>query len=167
MENELSNTNYINGELLDWLDDEFAFESLKSSVQQKTKESNEIIGKIKANLIAEDNDEVKYVVNLSDEQKEAIKNGTLKIDSKDGELYAQFKENGKYGKKLSIKEEAQKQGFTQAEIDEAIQKAYVPIPARLEEELSLAALESSPAEKEAPKTDYGLTEKDKNYLRLK
>ena len=51
--------------------------------------------------------------------------------------------------------------------NEAIQKAYVPIPARPEEELSLAALESSPAEKEAPKTDYGLTEKDRNYLRLK
>lgn len=125
MENELSNTNYIDGELLDWLDDEFAFESLKSSVQQKTKESNEIIGKIKANLIAEDNDEVKYVVNLSDEQKEAIKNGTLKLDSKDGELYAQFKENGKYGKKLSIKEEAQKQGFTQAEAMFAVQLAAI------------------------------------------
>lgn len=68
---------------------------------------------------------------------------------------------------LKIRDAMQHQGFTQAEIDEAIQKAYVPIPARPEEELSLAALESSPAEKEAPKTDYGLTEKDRSYLRLK
>ena len=80
MENELSNTKYINGGLLDWLDDEFAFEALKYSVEKKTKESNEIIKKIKANLIADNNDEVKYVVNISDEQKEAIKNGTLKLD---------------------------------------------------------------------------------------
>ena len=46
MENELSNTKYINGELLDWLDDEFAFEALKYSIEKKTKESDEIIKKI-------------------------------------------------------------------------------------------------------------------------
>ena len=50
MENELSNTKYINGGLLDWLDDEFAFEALKYSVEKKTKESNEIIKKISNNL---------------------------------------------------------------------------------------------------------------------
>ena len=125
MENELSNTKYINGGLLDWLDDEFAFEALKYSVEKKTKESNEIIKKIKANLIADNNDEVKYVVNISDEQKEAIKNGTLKLDSKDGELFAQLKENGRYGKKLSIKEEVQKQGFTQAEAMFAVELAAI------------------------------------------
>lgn len=125
MENELSNTKYINSELLDWLDDEFAFEALKYSVEKKTKESDEIIKKIKANLIADNNDEVKYVVNISDEQKEAIKNGTLKLDSKDGELFAQLKENGKYGKKLSIKEEVQKQGLTQAEAMFAVELASI------------------------------------------
>ena len=125
MENELSNTKYINGELLDWLDDEFAFEALKYSVEKKTKESDEIIKKIKANLIADNNDEVRYVVNISDEQKEAIKNGTLKLDSKDGELFAQLKENGKYGKKLSIKEEVQKQGLTQAEAMFAVELASI------------------------------------------
>ena len=60
----------------------------------------------------------------------------------------------------------QHQGFTQAEIDEAIQKAYVPTPARPEEELGLAPAAPNP-EKEVSKTDYGLTEKDKSYLRLK
>lgn len=125
MENELSNTKYINGELLDWLDDEFAFEALKYSIEKKTKESDEIIKKIKANLIADNNDEVKYVVNISDEQKEAIKNGTLKLDSKDGELFAQLKENGRYGKKLSIKEEVQKQGLTQAEAMFAVELASI------------------------------------------
>lgn len=125
MENELSNTKYINGELLDWLNDEFAFEALKYSIEKKTKESDEIIKKIKANLIADNNDEVKYVVNISDEQKEAIKNGTLKLDSKDGELFAQLKENGRYGKKLSIKEEVQKQGLTQAEAMFAVELASI------------------------------------------
>lgn len=125
MENELSNTKYINGELLDWLNDEFAFEALKYSIEKKTKESDEIIKKIKANLIADNNDEVKYVVNISDEQKEAIKNGTLKLDSKDGELFAQLKENGRYGEKLSIKEEVQKQGLTQAEAMFAVELASI------------------------------------------
>lgn len=68
---------------------------------------------------------------------------------------------------LKIRDAMQHQGFSQAEIDEAIQKAYVPTPARPEEDLSLTALENSPAEKEVSKTDYGLTEKDRNYLRLK
>lgn len=68
---------------------------------------------------------------------------------------------------LKIRDAMQHQGFTQAEIDEAIQKAYVPTPSRPEEDLSLTALENSPAEKEVSKTDYGLTEKDRSYLRLK
>lgn len=67
---------------------------------------------------------------------------------------------------LKIRDAMQHQGFTQAEIDEAIQKAYVPTPARPEEELGLAPAVPNP-EKEVSKTDYGLTEKDRSYLRLK
>lgn len=67
---------------------------------------------------------------------------------------------------LKIRDAMQHQGFTQAEIDEAIQKAYVPTPARPEEELGLVPAVPNP-EKEVSKTDYGLTEKDRSYLRLK
>ena len=54
----------------------------------------------------EDND-VKFVVDLSDEMKEKYKQGLLKFDKgKDGKLYAQLRdENNRYGKKLNIKED--------------------------------------------------------------
>jgi len=45
-----------------------------------------------------------YVVEMSDEMKEAVEKGSIKFDvGKDGKIYAQIRENGKYGKKFSIK----------------------------------------------------------------
>ena len=55
----------------------------------------------------EESDDVKLVVDLSDEMKEKYKQGLLKFDKdKDGKMYAQLRdENNRYGKKLNIKED--------------------------------------------------------------
>lgn len=55
----------------------------------------------------DNDDDVKFIVDLSDEMKEKYKQGLLKFDKgKDGKLYAQLRdENNRYGKKLNIKED--------------------------------------------------------------
>lgn len=51
-----------------------------------------------------DND-VLLEVKLTVEQKDLYKNGLLKLDAdKDGNIYAQLRENGRYGKKLNVEE---------------------------------------------------------------
>lgn len=50
----------------------------------------------------------KYVVDMSENTKEAIDAGVLKLTQENGKTYAQIRENGKYGKKLPIKKKALK-----------------------------------------------------------
>ena len=65
----------------------------------------------------------RYVVNMTDEVKDAIERGTIKLDrGKDGQLYAQIRDaDNRYGKKLSISEELSDQGVDTLEAMNALQ----------------------------------------------
>ena len=94
--------------------DEFDIVNLKQVVKVKQNEADCLLTQIATALMEKDNsskersDEVKYVVDMNNEIKEAFKKGEIRFDinKKTGEVYAQLrKKNGHYGKKLSIKEE--------------------------------------------------------------
>ncbi|MBR0461969.1 MAG: hypothetical protein IJJ00_04570 [Erysipelotrichaceae bacterium] len=102
---------FKNNELLDLFSDQFSLKSFKDNIDHRTDESDSVLNAIdKAVSKKNDKDDVKLVVNLTDEQKQAYADGTLKLDvDKDGNMYAQLKNNGKYGKKLNISEDLEKQ----------------------------------------------------------
>lgn len=63
-----------------------------------------------------------YIVEMSDEMKEAVEKGSIKFDvGKDGKIYAQIREKGKYGKKFSIKKVLSDEGISTEELTSALQ----------------------------------------------
>lgn len=104
---------------------------LKNINTQKSKQADDVLSKlfrlvgdaagVKAVKDSTKKD-VKYVVNMTDEMKKSIADGTLKLDAnKNGELFAQLRENGKYGKKLSISKEAATVGLDYLDVCQALQ----------------------------------------------
>lgn len=109
-----------------------AISTFKNLIQANEQQSEAIIEKITgiavAAGIAEDlgvgaEKTTRYVVNMTDEMKEAIDKGIIKLDcGKDGKLYAQIRDaDNRYGKKLSISEELSDQGVDTLEAMNALQ----------------------------------------------
>lgn len=92
--------------LLNLYDEQFKYSTFKALISKKNNEANKLMNHIFGSISQEEDDDVKFVVDLSDEMKEQYKKGLLKFDKgKDGKLYAQLRdENNRYGKKLNIKE---------------------------------------------------------------
>ena len=92
--------------LLDLYDEQFSYNSFKELIHNKSEESHQVINELLNQFEINTDDDVNLKVNLSDEVKEKYKQGLIKFDKdKDGNMYAQLRENGKYGKKLTISEE--------------------------------------------------------------
>ena len=109
---------FVNSELLELFEDQFSADSFRMAIDRKYKESNQIISTVIGSATGkEKEDDVKFVVNLPDDMKDAYKNGDIKFDTgKNGEMYAQLRKNGKYGKKLSISEELGENGLSETDI---------------------------------------------------
>lgn len=121
------NMQFVNSELFDLFDEQFSFRSFNNSVNKQIIKSNNVINTIGKIAMRDDKkeDDFRLVVDMSDEMKETYKNGNLKLDIVDGKTYAQLKNNGKYGKKLSISEETIKEGITDEDIAFATQLASI------------------------------------------
>lgn len=67
--------------------------------------------------------ETKFVLDLKEDIKQAIENGEVRLDTgKNGEVYAQLRcANGRWGGKISVKEELQEEGLSVDEIKLAMQ----------------------------------------------
>ena len=91
--------------LLNLYDEQFKYSTFKTLISKKNREANKLMNHIFESISQDD--DVKFIVDLSDEMKEKYKQGLLKFDKgKDGKLYAQLRdENNRYGKKLNIKED--------------------------------------------------------------
>lgn len=101
------NPNLFDEDLLNLYDEQFKYSAFKTLISKKNREANQFINNIFESINQEESDDVKLVVDLSDEMKEKYKQGLLKFDKdKDGKMYAQLRdENNRYGKKLNIKED--------------------------------------------------------------
>lgn len=106
--------------------------SFKNLIQSRQGKADEIIKKIAdvavAASVADELDlgaekTTRYIVNMSEETKDAIAKGLIKLDKgKDGQLYAQLRDaDNHYGKKLSISEELANQGVDPLEAMNALQ----------------------------------------------
>lgn len=103
----LYSQNVFDDSLLDLYDEQFKFNSFKSLIDVKNEKSNRIINRLLNQFENSEDSETCLVVDLSDEMKEKYKHGLIQFDKdKNGNMYAQLrKSDGKYGKKLNIKEE--------------------------------------------------------------
>lgn len=107
MSNFNQNEDLFNESLLNLYDEQFKYSAFKTLISKKNREAKKLMNNIFESISQDDNDDVKFIVDLSDEMKEKYKQGLLKFDKgKDGKLYAQLRdENNRYGKKLNIKED--------------------------------------------------------------
>lgn len=104
-------------------DQQFTIKDFKEKLIEKENESGEVIDSTKKCIkkALEDKDP-KYVVKFTDEQRNKLKDGAVKLDrGKNGEIYAQFRENGQYGDKLSITEDLEASGISYDMIQAALQ----------------------------------------------
>ena len=101
------NEDLFNDGLLNLYDEQFKYSAFKTLISKKNREANQFMNNIFESINQEESDDVKLVVDLSDEMKEKYRQGLLKFDKdKDGKMYAQLRdENNRYGKKLNIKED--------------------------------------------------------------
>ena len=114
---------FVNYELLGLFDEQFNIDSFKDSINNELQKSYEIVDAI-VKTTKNDNkqNDVKLVVNMSDDLKTAYKNGDIVLDTgKNGEMYAQVRKNGKYGKKLSISEEIENNEISSNDIAFAVE----------------------------------------------
>ena len=112
-------------------DAQFDSMSLVEINKEKQIEANNIISKVASALVDKDlakklkkseNPNYEYVVQMNDEMKEAVEKGLIKFDvGKDGRMFAQIRENGKYGKKLSIDKVMKDEGIKPEELTSALQ----------------------------------------------
>lgn len=100
------------------------FESGEEKADSIIKKISEVVMTVCATDSLSTNSEktTRYVVNMSKETQEAIKNNLIKLDQgKDKQIYAQFRDsNNRYGKKLSISEELADQGIDSLEAMNAL-----------------------------------------------
>ncbi len=134
MLNTQSSYEIFDEELLDLYNQQFNYDSFKKLIKNKTNQSNEIINRVVTSFDTENKEDIKYVVKLSDEQKEQLEDGIIKFDQdKEGNLFAQLRENGKYGKKLNITEEVNQTDLTMAMQLEAIKDVLKEMVEMLED----------------------------------
>ena len=117
--------------MLDLYDAQFDSLSLVTINKEKQIEADNIISKVTTALADKDlikkfrksdNPDFEYVVEMNDEMKDAVEKGLIKFDvGKDGRLFAQIRENGKYGKKLSINKVIKDEGIEPEELTSALQ----------------------------------------------
>ena len=150
MANELTkrNENQPENQKLDLYDAQFDSLSLMKINEQKQQEADKIISRITAALVDKDiakkvkkkgSPEYEYVVQMDDKTKEALEKCLIRFDvAKDGRVFAQLRENGKYSKKLSIDKVMKDEGIKPEELTGALQ--VKAIQSQLEE--MAATLES-------------------------
>lgn len=110
-------------------DDQFSISGLNSIVQDREKKVDKsfdsLRNAIKMALIKDNKDEeTKYVVDIPEDIRKAIKDGKVELlKSKDGGLFATIRdsESKRIKKQLSIKEEMQKEGITEDQLNYAFQ----------------------------------------------
>lgn len=122
--------NESNG-MLDLYDAQFESLSLIRVNKEKQAEADNVISLVTKAMVdkgiidklpKKKNKEYDYVVQMTDELKQAIDKGEIKFDvGKDGRIFAQLREKGKYGKKLSITKVLKDEGVEPQEFTNALQ----------------------------------------------
>lgn len=112
-------------------DDSFPMKLLETAFQNQIEESKKVTNRVieetlrissySIDDIRQGKEKIRLVVDGSDEFLQDYQNGVIKLAKENGYLVAQIKENGKYGKKLAIKEEIYSDGPNSIEIMNAYQ----------------------------------------------
>lgn len=112
-------------------DETFPAKLLSQAFELRLKEANEVTDKVykeirkthinEFSMLEPREEKMRLVVDASDAFMEDYKNGAVKLAYEKGNLVAQIKNNGKYGKKLPIKEEITKSGPNAMEVGNALQ----------------------------------------------
>lgn len=114
------------------MDTQYSIDDFRNIFEEKQNVADKVINAINnvvfdadlsKTMTAHGGDETRYVVDMSEDMKDAIQKGKIKLDMrKSGEIFAQIKDaDGHYGKKLPIKEELISQGVDPLEVTTAMQ----------------------------------------------
>ena len=74
------NEDLFNDGLLNLYDEQFEYSAFKTLISKKNREANQFMNNIFESINQEESDDVKLVVDLSDEMKEKYRQGLLKFD---------------------------------------------------------------------------------------
>lgn len=130
MKNEIIDKSRLNE--LSPYDDSFPIMLLSNAFETQIEGVNEILDNIgdevkKSHfdyaLLSEPQSEEKMrlVVDTTDDVLKGIQEGKIKLVEENGNLFAQLRENGKYSKKLPIKEDYYKEGYNPEQLSIALQ----------------------------------------------
>ena len=114
-------------DFLSIFDEQFSIDDFEKAIKSGEKETKSILSKARCavrNACKEiEDDDYHYEVDMSDELKEAIESGDVKLlTGKDGLIYAQLRDGkGRFGKPLPIKKELDNQGISIEQIELAMQ----------------------------------------------
>ncbi len=116
--------------LLSLFDEQFSFDRFSESVQDAETEADSILAKAReavAKAFNKEESDFKLVVDLDDDTKEKLRTHEIELAVENGEMFAQLKENGKYGKKLPVTEELTEEGISSAALQTAIQMEAIKL----------------------------------------
>lgn len=123
--------NKLKIETLSPFDDDFPLKVLESAFSMRIEESKVITNRLVSNVmkvnknmvptVKEGEEKIRLVIDESDDFLNDYKSGVIKLSKEKGQLVAQLKNNGRYGKKLPIKEEKYLDGANSLEVMNACQ----------------------------------------------
>lgn len=131
MEQELQQiSNSTIGDCLSLFDEQFSISDFRSAFERAENTSKSILASAQTAVrkaFENNNDKDNYVVDMSDELKDAIESGDVElVTSKTGEIYAQLRSaNGRFSERLPIKKELAEEGVTEEALQMALQMEAV------------------------------------------
>ncbi|TDP53705.1 hypothetical protein [Aminicella lysinilytica] len=124
--NQITKESIVN-DCFSLFDEQFTIADFTASIERANQESNEVLDSartaIKKALCNDTDEDTKYVVDMGSELRDKIEKGEVKlVHNSDGYLFAQLRQgNGRYGKKLAIKEELQEERISADALQLALQ----------------------------------------------
>ena len=111
-------------------DDNMPVEFLRDVIAFRLEQSNRVVSKIYDEVTKEcdgqvlelpKEDRVRFVMDIDDEKSKDILDGKIKLVTENGNTFAQLRENGRYGKKLPVREEVYKDELGEFKLQYALQ----------------------------------------------
>ena len=112
-------------DLITLFDEQFAVSDFEALIEKSENESESILSSIRQaihNAYEREQDDPKYVLDISDDIATKIDNRELQLVTYGDEVYAQLRdEKGRFGKRLPIKEDLEEEGISVEQLQIALQ----------------------------------------------
>ena len=111
--------------MLALFDEQFAVADFEALIEKTESDSESVLSSARRavyNAYDRNQDNPKYVLDISDDIAKKIDNGEIQLVTYDGEVFAQLRdEKGRYGKRLPIKKDLEEEGVSAEQVQMALQ----------------------------------------------